>query len=292
MIQGMTGFAEKNYASGSLRLKVTIKSLNHRFFDWAYRGTSLGDVENRLRAICQSRFQRGRLEVFLEMNFLDPEIWNFSINEALLEKVLSSLERVASRLKKPFDLSLDQILKIPQIVDLSRKEMSAADVAFIEKCFAATLDEVVKQRVQEGRQTVRQLGLHIREIGRSVARIERLFKRQPALIRGKLRQRLAELNRGASVSEERLAEETAYLVQRYDLAEEILRLKSHLGTLRELIVPGSQGPVGKKLDFLAQEITREANTSSSKSQDIEIIKEGLAIKNQMESIRQHVQNIE
>jgi uncharacterized protein (TIGR00255 family) len=170
--------------------------------------------------------------------------------------------------------------------------MSAADVAFIEKCFAATLDEVVKQRVQEGRQTVRQLGLHIRKIGRSVARIERLFKRQPALIRGKLKQRLAELNRGASVSEERLAEETAYLVQRYDLAEEILRLKSHLGTLRELIVPGSQGPVGKKLDFLAQEITREANTSSSKSQDIEIIKEGLAIKNQMESIRQHVQNIE
>ena len=110
-------------ASGSLRLKVTIKSLNHRFFDWAYRGTPLGDVENRLRAICQKRFQRGRIEVFLETNFLDPEIWNFSVNEALLEKVLSSLERVASRLGKPFDLSLDQILKIPQIVDLSRKDI-------------------------------------------------------------------------------------------------------------------------------------------------------------------------
>ena len=292
MIQGMTGFAEKNATSGSLRLKVTIKSLNHRFFDWVYRGTPLGDVENRLRAICQKRLQRGRLEVFLETNFLDPEIWNFSVNEALLEKVLSSLERVASRLGKPFDLSLDQILKIPQIVDLSRKDLTAADVAFIEKCFSATLDEVVKQRVREGRQTVRQLGVHIREIGRSAARIERLFKRQPALIRGKLTHRLAELNQGASASEERLAEETAYLIQRYDLAEEIFRLKSHLGTLRELIGPGSQGPVGKKLDFLAQEITREANTSSSKSQDIEIIKEGLAIKNQMESIRQHVQNIE
>ncbi|MCJ7644350.1 MAG: hypothetical protein MUP28_07715 [Candidatus Aminicenantes bacterium] len=140
MIQGMTGFAEKNYASGSLRLKVTIKSLNHRFFDWAYRGTPLGDVENRLRAICQKRLQRGRLEVFMEATFLDPKIWNFSVNEALLEKVLSSLERVASRLGKPFDLSLDQILKIPQIVDLSRKDLTAADVAFIEKCFAATLD--------------------------------------------------------------------------------------------------------------------------------------------------------
>lgn len=292
MIQGMTGFAEKNYASGSLRLKVTIKSLNHRFFDWAYRGTPLGDVENRLRAICQKWLQRGRLEVFMEATFLDPKIWNFSVNEALLEKVLSSLERVASRLGKPFDLSLDQILKIPQIVDLSRKDLTAADVAFIEKCFAATLDEVVRQRVREGRQTVRQLGVHIQEIGRSAARIERRFKKQPALIRRKLRHRLEELNHRAPVSEERLAEETAYLMQRYDLAEEILRLKSHLGTLRGLIGPGRPGPVGKKLDFLAQEITREANTSSSKSQDIEIIKEGLAIKNQMESIRQHVQNIE
>ena len=228
----------------------------------------------------------------VETNFLDPEIWNFSINEALLEKVLSSLERVALRLKKPFDLSLDQILKIPQIVDLSRKEMTSADVAFIEKCFASTLDEVVKQRLREGRQTVRQLGLHIREIKRSVARIERLFKRQPERIRERLRQRLAELNQGASVSEERLAEETASLIQRFDLAEEILRLKSHLDTLGKLIGPGNQGPVGKKLDFLAQEITREANTPSSKSQDIEMINEGLAIKNQMESIRQHVQNIE
>ena len=292
MVQGMTGFAEKNDASGSLRLKVTIKSLNHRFFDWAYRGTPLGDLENRLRTICQKRFQRGRIEVFLETNFLDAEIWNFSINEALLEKVLSSLERVASRLGKPFELSLDQILKIPQIVDLSRKDLGAAEAAFIEKCFTAALDEVVKQRVREGRQTIRQLGIHIGKIGRSVARIERLFKRQPALIRGKLRHRLKELNCGAVVSEDRLAEETAYLMQRYDLAEEILRLKSHLGTLKELVGPGSSGPVGKKLDFLAQEITREANTTSSKSQDIEIIKESLAIKNQLESIRQHVQNIE
>jgi uncharacterized protein (TIGR00255 family) len=288
----MTGFAERNETSGSLRLKVTIKSLNHRFFDWAYRGTPLGDVENRLRIICQKRLQRGRLEVFVEANFLDPEIWNFSVNEALLEKVLSSLEKVALKLGKTFDLSLDQILKIPQIVDLSQKDLTANDVVFIEKCFAATLDEVVKQRVREGRQTVRQLGVHIREIGRSVVRIERLFKRQPALIRRKLRHRLEELNHGVSVSEERLAEETSYLVQRYDLAEEILRLKNHLGALRELIGPGSSGPVGKKLDFLAQEITREANTSSSKSQDIEIIKESLAIKNQMESIRQHIQNIE
>ena len=79
---------------------------------------------------------------------------------------------------------------------------------------------------------------------------------------------------------------------RYDLAEEILRLKSHIGALRELLSPGRGGPSGKKLDFLAQEITREANTTGSKSQDIGIVQEGLAVKNEVESIRQHAQNIE
>ncbi len=75
-----------------------LKSLNHRFFDWSYRGTPLGDVENRLRAACQKRLQRGRVEVNIDMTFLDPKSWEFSVNEALLEKVLASLERVSARL--------------------------------------------------------------------------------------------------------------------------------------------------------------------------------------------------
>lgn len=292
MIQGMTGFAEKNFASSSLRLKISIKSLNHRFFDWSYRGTPLGDVENRIRGLCQQKLQRGRIEVFLEMTLLDPKGWNFSVNEALLEKVVKSLEKVSARMKKPFDPSLDQILRIPQIIDLSRNELTAAQIAFIEKAFRDVLDEVVQQRIQEGRQTVRRLDAHIRKISVDVARIEKLFARQPAMIKRKLRQRFLDTNHGTKVPEDRLAEETSYLVQRYDLAEEILRLKSHLETLRDLIAPGAAGPVGKKLDFLSQEIFREANTASSKSQDIELINSCLSVKNELESIRQHVQNIE
>lgn len=291
MIQGMTGFAEKRFASESVRLKISVKSLNHRFFDWSYRGTPLGDVENRLRAACEKRLQRGRVEINVDMSFLDPKSWDFAVNEALLEKVLASLERVSARLGKRFDFSLDQVLRIPQVVEISRKEITAAEAAFLESCFGRTLDEVVRQREKEGAQTVRQLGIHLRNIGRSTARIESQFRKKPALIRRKLRQRARDLNNGSGISEERLAEETASLMQRYDLAEEILRLKSHVEALRELLAPGAAGPVGKKLDFLAQEIGREANTSSSKSQEIGIIREGLAIKNELESIRQHAANI-
>ena len=291
MIQGMTGFAEKRFASESARLKISIKSLNHRFFDWSYRGTALGDVENRLRAAAEKRLQRGRVEVNVDMTFLDPKSWDFSVNEALLEKALASLERVSARLGKRFELSLDQVLRIPQVIDISRKEITAAEAAFLEASFARTLDEVVRQREKEGAQTVRQLRVHIGNIARSTARIEGLFRKQPAAIRRKLRQRARDLNHGSRVSKERLAEETSALLTRYDLAEEILRLKSHLGSLRELLAPGADGPVGKKLDFLAQEIGREANTASSKSQEIGIIRAGLAIKNELESIRQHAQNI-
>ena len=291
MIQGMTGFAEKRFASDSVRLKISVKSLNHRFFDWSYRGTPLGDVENRLRAACEKRLQRGRVEINIDMSFLDPKSWDFAVNEALLEKILASLERVSARLGKRFDFSLDQVLRIPQVVEISRKEITAAEAAFLESCFGRTLDEVVRQRKKEGGQTVRQLGVHLRNIGRSTARIETLFRKQPAVIRRKLRQRARDLNGGSKISEERLAEETSSLLQRYDLAEEILRLKSHIGALRGLLRPRADGPVGKKLDFLAQEIGREANTSSSKSQEIGIIREGLAIKNELESIRQHAANI-
>jgi uncharacterized protein (TIGR00255 family) len=287
----MTGFAEKRFASESVRLKISVKSLNHRFFDWSYRGTPLGDVENRLRAACEKRLQRGRVEINVDMSFLDPKSWDFAVNEALLEKVLASLERVSARLGKRFDFSLEQVLRIPQVVEISRKEITAAEAAFLESCFGRTLDEVVRQREKEGAQTVRRLGIHLRNIGRSTARIESQFRKKPALIRRKLRQRARDLNNGFGISEERLAEETASLMQRYDLVEEILRLKSHVEALRELLAPGAAGPVGKKLDFLAQEIGREANTSSSKSQEIGIIREGLAIKNELESIRQHAANI-
>jgi len=291
LIQGMTGFAEKRFASESARLKISIKSLNHRFFDWSYRGTALGDVENRLRAAAEKRLQRGRVEINVDMTFLDPRSWDFSVNEALLEKALASLERVSARLGKRFELSLDQVLRIPQVIDISRKEITAAEASFLEESFARTLDEVVRQREKEGAQTVRQLRVHIGNIARSTARIEGLFRKQPAAIRRKLRQRARDLNHGSRVSKERLAEETSALLTRYDLAEEILRLKSHLGSLRELLAPGADGPVGKKLDFLAQEIGREANTASSKSQEIGIIREGLAVKNELESIRQHAQNV-
>ncbi len=292
MIQGMTGFAERSFASKGFRLKIAVKTLNHRFFDWSYKGAPLGEAESRLRAICQKRIKRGRVDVFLEMSSLDPGSWNFSINEGLLEKILSAIDRVSRKAGRRLDISLDGIFRIPQLVELNRKTLDDEEIRFLEAGFERTLDEVVRLRRKEGRDTAGQIRGHLQNIRKSVERIEQRFRKQPAILQEKLKQRLQDLNQSSPVSEGRLAEEASFLTQRYDLAEEIVRLKTHLDSLGKLLGLRGGEPVGKQLDFLAQELFREANTLNSKSQDIRITKESLAIKNELETIRQHVQNIE
>jgi len=292
MIQSMTGFSEKNYDSRTIRVKVSIKSLNHRFFDWNYKGAPSGDVENRLRVLCQDKIARGRIEVSLDLDFHDPSSWDIQINEGLLEKIIVSLSRVAARLKKEMVFSAENLFRIPQLVELKRKGLSPAERSFVEKCFLKTLDEVIKTRRLEGQKTAAQIKKHILNVKSAVSRIEKLIKKQPRTVQHKLRQKLRELNGNNPLSEERLSEEVAYLTSRYDISEEIQRLQSHLAAALELVTSGRGEPAGKMLDFMAQELTREANTLNSKSQDIGITREGLLIKNEVESIRQQVQNLE
>ncbi len=292
MIQSMTGYAERSFESRTLRAKVSIKSLNHRFFDWNYKGALIGEVENRLRVLCQDKLHRGRIEVTLDLAFPDLSSWDVSINEGLLEKILSRLDRISSRLNRDIKLSVDNIFRIPQIVELRRKDFSAAEVTFLERSFTRTLEDVIKSRREEGARTAGQIKRHLLKVKRAVQKIETLVARQPRLIQRKLRQKLKDMNGQNPQSEERLSEEVAYLSQRYDVSEEIQRLKSHIDAALDMVDSRTGEPAGKMLDFLAQELYREANTLNSKSQDIGITKEGLLIKGEVESIRQQVQNLE
>ncbi len=291
-MRSMTGYAERNYEAPGLRAKIAVKSLNHRFFDWNYKGAPLGEIEHRLRVLAQKSLQRGRIEVSLDLSVLDPAGWEISINDALLEKILASLEKASRRIGRTTSFSVDNILRIPQVVELRRKDLSAKASAFLECGFAATLQDLLRERRREGRATARQIQRHLREVRRSLRLIEKAARTQPQLLRRKLAERLKEMNGGFLPEQERVEGEAAFLAQKADIAEEILRLQSHLAALNEMAQEDRENPVGKMLDFLAQEISREVNTINSKSQDIAIIKASLAIKGEVESIRQHVQNIE
>ncbi|NOR14264.1 MAG: YicC family protein [Candidatus Aminicenantes bacterium] len=289
MIQSMTGFAEKTFISKTFSAKITIKSLNHRFFDWNFRGNQLGSIENRLRKLCQRELQRSRVDVQFELEFSDPERWEVQINENLLAQILSTLGSLSQGSNVTF--SLDNLFGVPHVVEIKRKNLAQQEFAFLEKAFAKTLQELIKTRRREGRQLRLEILTPIKTVQQHLKHIERLGKRQPLLIKKKLRERLQELGNEGKISEAKLFEETAYMAQRYDLAEEIERLKSHLLHFQELMNTKESQPVGKKLDFVAQELFRETNTINSKAQDLEIIKRSLAVKGELESIRQQVQNL-
>jgi uncharacterized protein (TIGR00255 family) len=291
-LRSMTGYGEKNFGAPRLHAKISIKSLNHRFFDWNYKGTPLGELENKLRSTAQKKLQRGRVEASMEVTFLDSSAWEVSINEGLLDKILGSLEQASRRLDREPFISVDNIFRIPQLVELKRKSLSAAEAAFLEESFDETLEMVMKQRRREGRETAGQIRKHLRLIRQSLKRIDGLARVQSSLFRQRVEHRLKELNTEGMLSSERLEEEIASLAQRADIAEEMLRLRAHIDSFEKMVQEERDEPVGKLLDFLSQEIYREANTINSKSQDIDIIRESLGIKGEVESIRQHVQNLE
>jgi uncharacterized protein (TIGR00255 family) len=288
----MTGFAERSFDSPTLRVKIAVKSLNHRFFDWSYKGAAIGDLENRLRTLCQRSLHRGRIEVILDLHFPHPSSWDVSINVGLMEKVIGALDRASRRVRHEIHITTDSLLRIPQIMELRRKEFSAAETAYLEKCFRRTLEDVSAARAAEGKKTAAQIRIHVLNVRKAVARLEKLIRRQPKTLQHKLRRKVKEANNAASASEGRLAEEVAYLTQRYDVSEELHRLKCHLDSALQVIASPKGEPAGKMLDFLAQELYREANTLNSKSQDIELTREGLLIKGEVESFRQQVQNLE
>jgi uncharacterized protein (TIGR00255 family) len=275
-----------------LSVKFSVRSLNHRFLDWNYRGAQIGEGESRLRALLQKKFCRGRFEVYLELGYLDPSAWELHINEDLLQKILSSVEKFSSRMDKSVSFSVDRVFNLPQVMELKKRSLSADEMAFLETSFEKTLEEVLRMRKREGREIALEIRGSLQRIGQKVNQVEKRAKKQPLFIREKLKRRMTELSHESPLSKEKIAEEVAYLAQKYDLTEEITRLKSHLDYTQQLLSQKSNEPVGKKLDFVAQELFREANTINAKSQDIEITKAVLTIKGEVESIRQQIQNVE
>ena len=291
-MRSMTGYGEKRFVTSGLRARISIKTLNHRFFDWSYKGQPLGGLEARLKALAQKKLQRGRVEAAVDLDFLDPAGWEVLINEGLLEKILETSQKAAGRLGEAVRFSVDNLFRIPQVVELRHKDLSATEMAILETAFEQTLAEVVKERLREGRETARQVRRHLRSIRRSLRQVVSLADAQPRNLRDKLKRRLKDIEGGPGAEGGRLETEAALLAQRADIAEEILRLRSHLDAFDELVRGEKDEPVGKMLDFLAQELSREVNTINSKGQDIGIVKASLAVKGEVETIRQHIQNIE
>ena len=302
----MTGFAQVKgeiqqnganpgsaQASTRLGFTLSLKSVNHRFLDLHFRLPSGTDaLEMQLRRLLKEKVARGHIEISLSLDRSSSE--SFSLNRQLISGYISAFRSAAAEFSIATEPDLNAILRIPGALDSAADsadgEIEAAVMAKVEE----VLDRLNQMREEEGRGIVRELRermTHLQEAGKNVQNHRRAVLQN---YMERLQSRLQELL-GSTLDRERVMQEAALLVDRSDIQEEIVRLETHVQHFLGLLDQG--GEIGKKLDFLLQEMNREANTLLSKTsglagEALKITEAGLAMKAEIEKSREQVQNLE
>jgi uncharacterized protein (TIGR00255 family) len=299
----MTGFAQvrgevqRNGTSaannGKLAFVLSLKSVNHRFLDLHFRLPSGTDaLEMQLRRLMKEKMARGHVEVSLSLERTSSD--TFSLNRDIVGGYIAAFRAAAAEFSLAADPDLNAVLRIPGALDASGNSADEEIEAAVMARVGDVLDRLNQMREEEGRGIARELGermAHLAEAARSVQRHRRNVLQNYS---ERLNSRLQELL-GASIEKERILQEAALLVDRSDIQEEIVRLENHVAHFLGLLDAG--GEIGKKLDFLLQEMNREANTLLSKTsglagEALKITEAGLAMKSEIEKSREQVQNLE
>ena len=294
VLQSMTGFARREGTSGRSRWAWELRSVNGKGLDFRLRlPPGLERLETDVRKLITDRFSRGNLQVGLSVS-VDESRVEAVVNQGALATVLALRDQLKGVID-PAPLRLDTLLGIRGIVEFKEAEESeealAARDADIMVGLEAALGDLSEMRSQEGRALGQILLGHVATIETLTTTVERDPSRSPQEIATKLAAQVSMLLDGAaSLDRDRLHAEAAIIATRADLREEIDRLKAHVVAARDLIAKG--GPVGRKLDFLAQEFNRESNTICSKSNSAAVTAAGIELKVVIDQFREQVQNLE
>jgi len=294
-IRSMTGFGRaKGTVGDDWAVEVVARSVNHRFLDLNIKVKEQEiDLEPALRRVFSRHVARGKVEVSLRLRRATPAPTVISIDEGLLEALLARFAALSERYPVSGRLEARDLLTIPQIfsVESSVDGFTEEDTAALEEIAGQAARELVAMREAEGALVAADLAERIAFLQK---RLTELAGRRGEIVRrnlDNLRERLRVLTSEAGLDPGRLEQEAALAVDRSDVAEELQRLEGHLSQFASLLT-SSREPVGKKLDFLAQEILRELNTLGSKGRDLQMIREVLEMKSEIEKIREQVQNLE
>jgi uncharacterized protein (TIGR00255 family) len=289
MIASMTGFARRETAGEWGTLVCELRSVNHRFLEAGFRlPEELRAAEGELRARLTRQVRRGKVDCTITYRRPQDAGSALAVDPVALERVLAAVRVVAHSLREPAAaVNAVDVLRWPGVLREdggSSEQLLAAAYAV----FGATLEELVAARAREGARLRELLEQRCSGVEALVAGLRARLPEVQARMRTRLKERLAELT--ASVDSERLEQELALLLQRLDVDEELERLAGHIGEVRRVI--GASEPAGRRLDFLMQELNREANTLSSKSQDLETTRSAVDMKVLIEQMREQVQNAE
>lgn len=292
MIKSMTGFGRSSIENENSQFIIEIKSVNHRYFDFNVKmPRNLISLEDRIRKVISERVNRGKFDVFITQNVFQKQDIKPIFNEKLGDDYYNCLKQIKERYNLKDDINISLLTRFQDVITIEQKE---EDLEVIWNSILIPLQKslelLLDMREKEGTKLKEDIEQRCTFIKNMVDRIAEFAPKVVNDYREKLHKRIKELLSDSQIDENRIAMEVALFADKVNIDEEIVRLNSHLVQMKNTV--SLDEPVGRKLDFLVQEMNREVNTIGSKANDLELSKLVLNIKNEIEKIREQVQNIE
>lgn len=293
MIKSMTGFGIGESSDGRYNFSVEIKTVNHRYNDIMIRMPKhLSYLEDKIKTTIKDRINRGRVEVYIKLGYIDESGMDIKVDFQLARAYKDRLNELIGELQIKDDIKLSHILAVPEIIQTESKKVDDDSIwNCLKIALEVALDNVMTMRKNEGIELKRDMENQLVTVQHLIGKIE---NRAPLVVieyKEKLKERIEELlKEDCNIDEDRLNYEVVFFADKSDITEEITRFKSHIKQFSNSLM--NEEAVGRKLDFIIQEMNREINTIGSKANDLYICNYVVDIKSELEKIREQVQNIE
>ncbi|MBO5342961.1 MAG: YicC family protein [Ruminococcus sp.] len=292
MIKSMTGYGRSQMIINGRDILVEIRSVNHRYYEYNSRiPRAYNYIDEKLKALLKTGISRGKVDVSVTISNIEGRDTEVAVNKGVAEGYINALRGVADELCIADDLTLSNLIRLPDVFIVQKTPDNEDEVwCDVSKVAEEALERFVAMRETEGEK----MRLDVLEkadfILEMVGRVEELSPQTVVNYREKLYKKLSEILESKDIDQQRILTEAAIFSEKIAVDEETVRLRSHISQLRELV--NSNESIGRKLDFIVQEMNREVNTIGSKAQDLNITKLVVDMKAELEKIREQIQNIE
>ncbi|MBR5543575.1 MAG: YicC family protein [Oscillospiraceae bacterium] len=292
MVKSMTGYGRASETLHMRGITVEVKSVNHRYLDCTVKtARAYAFLDETVKTTLSGFIARGKTDVFITIDNTESEKVNIKLNEPLLRGYLEVYERLNDEFALSGTMSASEAIRIPEVLTVEKEEADAEELtADVVEVLIKALEAQAEMRTKEGMRLSEDILSRLAYIEKLAATVEERSPKCVEEYREKLEARMKEVLESVSVDPQRILTEAAIFADKIAVDEETVRLHSHIAQFREMLRTG--GPIGRKLDFLVQELNREVNTIGSKANDLEITSTVVDIKAEIEKIREQVQNIE
>ena len=292
MIKSMTGYGSAVYSENGKKYSVEIKSVNNRYSDISVKAPRIyGFLEDALRKRAAERIRRGKADIYVTVENDGADSGSVSVDTSLAAQYMKAFSQLSDSLGIPCNMKSEDFLRIQDVFRVEKAEENEDEIAAAaKKALDGALDRFEEMRLREGEKMLEDLQTHLAVIKEETAHIEAHAPEIVEQYRKRIEERVRDILGAAPYDEARLLTEVAVFSDRVNVNEEIVRLKSHISQFSEMLA--SDEPVGRKIDFLIQEMNRETNTIGSKSNDLEASKIIINIKAEIEKLREQIQNVE